>query len=226
MVIRPYRASDRAGMHQLAADTAFFGEPAERFLEDRQLFCDIMFGYYTDYEPELAWVATGEEQIIGFLVGSRDTAAQQRTLATRIMPAVLWRLARGRYRTGPLVGQWLRRLVSSALRQDITRADLTAYPAHLHIGVDARWQGQGIGRQLMTRYFDQLRTIRTPGVPLRTTDHNTAACRLYERLGMQLLDARPTRLWTHVLAAPVESRCYGLLLNGREQPAYAGSSSR
>ena len=38
--IKPYQQSDRDDVFCIAADTAFFGEPVEAFLDDRRLFCD------------------------------------------------------------------------------------------------------------------------------------------------------------------------------------------
>lgn len=36
--IRPYRQEDREAVYRIAADTAFFGESVEHFLDDRRLF--------------------------------------------------------------------------------------------------------------------------------------------------------------------------------------------
>jgi ribosomal protein S18 acetylase RimI-like enzyme len=210
--VRPYQAPDRAGLCRLAADTAFFGEPVEHFLEDRQLFFDVMFAYYIDFEAELAWVAILEQQVAGFIVGSADTATQQHRLWRQIVPRVLLRFVQRHYRIGQQTWRWLGRLGETALRQDIAAADLNLYPAHLHINVDARFRGRGIGRQLMERFLETLRQRGIPGVHLHTTDRNVAACQLYTGLGMQLLAARSTRLWVHVLGAPIESRCYGMRL--------------
>ena len=44
-------------------------EPVEAFLDDRRLFCDAVYSYYVDCEPEHAWVAAGEQGPVGFLVG-------------------------------------------------------------------------------------------------------------------------------------------------------------
>ena len=76
--------------------------------------------------------------------------------------------------------------------------------------VDKECRGQGIGQCLIEHYLDQLRGLDVPGVHLHTTSHNKAACRLYEKVGFQLLDARPTRAWRHLVDVPVENRCYGL----------------
>ncbi len=41
LLVRPYEATDREAVHRIAADTAFFGDPIERYLDDRQHFLDL-----------------------------------------------------------------------------------------------------------------------------------------------------------------------------------------
>jgi|GEM_PF-6853184 len=42
----------------------------------------------------------------------------------------------------------------------------------------AGWRGQGLGRQLLSAYLEQLRALEMPGVHLSTTSLNAAACHL------------------------------------------------
>jgi len=212
LLVRKYKLADRVALDRIAADTAFFGEPVEAFLGDRRLFCDAFYAYYTDLEPEHSWVACVGQEVVGFLVGCVDTKLQQRRWARRVLPSVAWRAFRGQYRLGWTTVRYTARLAQSYLRGEFASVDLGAYPAHLHINVDKRWRGRGTGRRLMEAYLDQLRRSQVPGVHLNTTSLNEAACRLYEKVGFRLLDARATRVWLHLVDRPVESRCYGLRL--------------
>ena len=63
---------------KIAADTAFFGAPVERFLEDRRLQQDFFVSYYLDYEPERAWTAEAEGLVVGYLTGSVGDAQAAR----------------------------------------------------------------------------------------------------------------------------------------------------
>jgi ribosomal protein S18 acetylase RimI-like enzyme len=210
LLVRSYKPTDRAAVHRVAADTAFFGESVEAILEDRRLFCDALYSYYTDLEPQHCWVACVADEVVGFLAGSTDTAAQRLRWTHKVLPRVLGRVLRGRYRLGWLTWGYMRAACLAWLRDELPRVDLTAYPAHLHIGVSARWRGLGAGRRLIEAYLQQLWSLGVPGVHLHTTDRNEAACHLYIAVGFRLLDARRTYLWSHLVAGPVESRCYGL----------------
>ncbi len=103
--------------------------------------------------------------------------------------------------------------IGAAVRHEFPAADLARYPAHLHINLDARWRGLGAGRRLLDAYLAQLLDLGVPGVHLHTTSLNLAAIALYTRMGFRLLDARPTRLWEHVVAGQVENRTYGLRIS-------------
>jgi ribosomal protein S18 acetylase RimI-like enzyme len=212
LVIRPYKAQDRQAVLRIAADTAFFGAPVENFLEDRRLFCDLFYRYYTDFDSSNGFVACASEDVVGFIVGSLDTRRQQARLWRLLLPGVIQGLLRRRYTFGPMTWRYGFGLLKSALRREFSHCDLSQYPAHLHINVDARWRGKGVGRRLMEAYLSHLQALGVPGVHLHTTNLNTAACSLYVSMGFVLLDNRRTSIWGYTMSRLVENRCYGLKL--------------
>lgn len=211
-VIRPYRLLDRPSVFRIAAETAFFGEPVEHFLEDRQLFCDLFYRYYTDFEGTVGFVACNGEDIVGFILGSLDTRRQQRRILPSLLPGVCRGILARRYKIGAMTWRYGFGLLKSAMRREFARCNLSEYPAHLHVNVDVNWRGHGIGQRLLATYLSHLQTLGTPGIHLHTTNVNVAACALYERIGFSLLDARQTGLWGDSVPTPVENRCYGLKL--------------
>jgi ribosomal protein S18 acetylase RimI-like enzyme len=215
-IIRPYDPSDRPGLFRIAADTAFFGEPLERYMEDRRLFNDAFYAYYTDAEPACCWIAEADRQVVGFLTGCLNSKAQAGRYIRLVLPGLLTALARGKYSFGPLTTKYIRKLVGAALRGEIPRVDTRIYPAHLHINVDVAYRRRGLGNKLMNSYLAQLRSLRIPGVHLETTSLNEAACRLYERLGFRVVSAHSTRMWSWIVEGPVELRCYGLRLTNAQ----------
>jgi GNAT superfamily N-acetyltransferase len=210
--VRPFREADREAVLRIAADTAAFGDRVEAFLDDRRLFLDAVYRYYLDFEPQHAWVAVVESEVVGYLAGCTDTVRRDRCIATRIVPHVAWGILAGRYRLGRRSWGYAFDALGAAMRREFPEVDLKRYPAHLHINMDAAWRGRGAGWPLIEAYLAQLLSLGVPGVHLRTTSLNAAAVALHTQIGFHLLDARPTRLWRHVSALPVENRSYGLQL--------------
>ena len=212
LIIRPYEPADREAVFRIGADTAFFGNPIEAYMEDRNVFLDAFYAYYTDIEPEHAWVACADGEGIGFLTGCIDSRSHGRKYSRFILPRLLGNLLRGKYRFGKRSFGYFWGLLGSVLRSEFTHADWNIYPAHLHINLDSAWRVHKLGLRLMDAYLNQLRSLGVGGVYLDTTSLNEAACRLYEKVGFHLLEARPNRFWTHWFKKPVENRCYGLKL--------------
>ncbi|MCX6993316.1 MAG: GNAT family N-acetyltransferase [Kiritimatiellaeota bacterium] len=215
-IIRPYAAGDRVAVRRICCDTADAGRPVDRpspveaFFEDRELFADLLMNYYTDYEPASAWVAeqagvpaiaggpviTGGPAIaggvVGYLTGCRDTGRFRRIMFWRIVPRALfkafWRGTWWSVSTRRLVRWnlpiWWRLLGHRAM-------PLAGYPAHLHINLRPGMQGQGIGRQLVNQFLDQLRLAGIPGVHLSTRADNMAALAFFEKMGFVHFDRRP-----------------------------------
>jgi ribosomal protein S18 acetylase RimI-like enzyme len=212
ITIRRYQPPDRDGLFRIAADTAFFGEPVEVFMEDRRIFLDSFFAYYTDYEPENSWVASNESGMIGFLTGCVDTQRQREITAKKLEPKALKKLISGKYRPGIKTWRYLCSYFTSRFRNEDPFVDLNLYPAHFHINLDSNWRGGGIGKRLIRAFIEDLKLKGCPGVHLQTTSYHKIACGLYEKMGFVLLDSRPTRLWKSYLFEPIDNRAYGMRL--------------
>lgn len=210
--IRKFQPKDREALLQIGADTAFFGAPIENYMDDRRIFMDAFYAYYTDYEPEYAWVVCNEDQLGGFLTGSVNPERHRNMTSRRIFPAVLWNLICGKYKVGRKTWRYIHAVFGAWRRNEFASVDEEMYPAHLHINLLPAWRRQGMGRRLIEVYLNQLIEADVPGVHLQTTSLNIDACRLYEKVGFKLLDARLTQMYNHLLAQTVENRCYGLRL--------------
>ena len=75
--IRKFQAADRARVRELCCETGFLGNPIDPVFEDRELFADYLTAYYTDWEPESAFVLLLNGEIRGYLLGSRRPFRQQ-----------------------------------------------------------------------------------------------------------------------------------------------------
>ncbi|MFH1477513.1 MAG: GNAT family N-acetyltransferase [Verrucomicrobiota bacterium] len=212
-IIRPYAAGDRVAVRRICCDTADAGQPVESFFEDRELIADLLMNYYTDFEPESAWVVEQQGgparsatsgsrrvaggtaiagEVVGYLTGCRDTGRFRRIMFWYIVPRALFKAF--------LRGTWwaasTRRLIQHNLpvwwRSLGKRAKpLAGYPAHLHINLRPGMQGQGIGHQLINQFLAQLRSAGIPGVHLSAREDNIPALAFFEKIGFTCFDRRP-----------------------------------
>ncbi|AFZ67486.1 GNAT family N-acetyltransferase [Deinococcus peraridilitoris] len=190
--VLPLQPEDFADIGRVAYQTGFFGESAARYFADALLFADLWAGPYFAGEDRLGFTARLRGETVGYIVGlsngERYGVALRRTLLRRVLPGLL----RGRYRR-PFQSliYWQR-----ALRFPTAHAPLDLYPAHLHINLLPAARGSGLGRILLSRFLEELRSRGVPGVQLSTTCENQAALRLYERAGFQVYLQRESPLWT------------------------------
>jgi len=77
IISRKFRPSDRAVVRKLCGDTGFLGNPIDPVFQDRELFADYLTAYYTDIEPESAFVLEVDGEVHGYLLGSRHPLKQQ-----------------------------------------------------------------------------------------------------------------------------------------------------
>ncbi len=134
--IKPYQQSDRDYVFCIAADTAFFGEPVEEFLDDRRLFCDAFVRYYTDYEAEYTWVVCMDDKIVGYLSGCVDTAAQRKRYLIRTIAPLVGRVFQGKYKLGSKTWRFARSMLGGVISYEYPHLNYDEYPAHLHINLN------------------------------------------------------------------------------------------
>jgi GNAT superfamily N-acetyltransferase len=149
---------------------------------------------------------------VGFLTGGVDSRLRRRNYYRTLLPSFIGNTLRGKYHFGKRIFRYITGMVGGVLRGELTHADLSLYPAHLHIKVDSAWRGYQLGQRLMEAYLQQLRSLGVKGVYLDTTNLKGIAIHLYEKMGFCLLEARPDRFWSKWFGRPVENRCYGLKL--------------
>jgi ribosomal protein S18 acetylase RimI-like enzyme len=201
-------------VHQIGADTAFYGAPVEQIFDDRRLFIDVFMRPYTGAFLDTCWVAMVEDTVAGYLIGCLNTAAYEPLFRHALLKA-LARTLRGRYRIG---WRTIRAMIGFVREQFVTAPalDLVTYPAHLHINLSAPYRGQGIGRQLMETYLDHCRSASVPGVFLTTSSQNTTALHLYEKLGFCVLHRHRSPYHSTISRQPVDHIRMGLPLDAAD----------
>ena len=186
IVVRPYEADDRDAVRHICFDTGYMGESASWCWRDAESFADLWSSYYTDREPESAWVAERDGEVVGYLLGCRDSAnagspidAIRRHLLRRALlfrpgsAPVLWRSGFDLLRD---------RRLDPAPRMELADA---RWPAHLHIDLLPEARRVGVGARLMRSWLDALRADGVPGCHLGTWGENSSAIAFFESMGFR-----------------------------------------
>ncbi|WP_407360092.1 GNAT family N-acetyltransferase [Microbacterium sp. LBN7] len=188
--IRPYRPSDRAAIYEICTKTADAGADATGILSDDDLWGELFAVPYVERHPDLAWVVeTDDGRTIGYIVGTDDTDAFYTWFRDEWWPAFRERFPRPQQ----VVTREDRMIEYGYERAPGVDAEVSDYPAHLHIDLLPETQGQGLGRRLMETLFAELTRRGVRGLHLGIDPQNSAAAAFYERLGMTRLPGEAHR---------------------------------
>ena len=191
--LRAYLPGDLPAMSRICLLTGDAGHDATPLYRDPELLAHVYCGPYPTADPSLSVVVADDEGVAGYLVGTADSAAFAAWQDEHWWPAL-----RARYPLGPDDGTADHRLVR-LIHHPPHEAAPAGYPAHLHIDLLPRRQGQGWGRRLIEAFATTLAQRGVPGLHLRIDPRNTAALAFYLRLGF-------TELGDGVLVLPVSPR--------------------
>ena len=186
IIIRKFQTDDRSAVRSIAGETAFLEESADRFLDDEEMLADILTAYYTDYEPESCFVAVGNSQIVGYIIGTKNAHRAGRILSYRILPRLILKYLI----KGTLLRRKTLRLAFNAIKSKVTgefaMLDFSEkYPAELHINLKKGFRGGGVGRKLMEHFLSYLKENGISGVHLTTMSENAKL--FFERMGFHVL---------------------------------------
>lgn len=78
MVVRPFEKKDRESVRTICCETGFLGNPIDPIFEDRELFADYLTRYYTDIEPESAWVLEMNGRVSAYVIGCQKPLQKER----------------------------------------------------------------------------------------------------------------------------------------------------
>jgi GNAT superfamily N-acetyltransferase len=183
LVVRPYRDGDRGRVREIAFATGFMGESAEWYWRDFESFADVWSGYYTDCEPESAFVAADGDAVVGYLFGCVDSARAPSPKA-----AIARQIVRRQLLLRPgTAGFFWRSLWDSLRHASVPSGEVSdpRWPAHLHMNLLPEARGAGAGRRLMAAWLARLRELGSPGCHLGTLAENTNAIGFFTRMGFE-----------------------------------------
>jgi ribosomal protein S18 acetylase RimI-like enzyme len=192
--IRPYRESDLDAIYRVCLLTGASGQDASDLYEDHKLVGHMFAGPYGVLRPASALVIEDVEGVGGYILGAPDTPAFEAALERAWWPGL-----RARY--ADPVGARFRdltpdqRLIRGFHHPQLTPPEITdPYPAHLHIDLLPRFQGRGLGKTLIDRWLELMRSFGVTGVHFGVGVANARAVRFYRTYGFDELDVGPGAL--------------------------------
>ncbi len=185
IAVRPYRGTDREAVRAIAYSAGYMGDPPDWYWRDVTSFADIWTAYYTDCEPESAFVAESGGRVVGYLLGCVESARAPSPIVA------LGRQVIRRFlllRAGTAGFLW--RSIWDTVRErgsPTGEIDDPRWPSHLHMNLLGEARGCGVGAQLMRAWLSRLREVKSPGCHLATLAENTRAVGFFERMGFRHL---------------------------------------
>ena len=177
---------DLPGAYRTCLLTGDGGRDATLLHRDPDLPGHVYVGHYVTQGSGTQLVVVDEDGAIGYLVSTDDTVAFE-AWAERVW----WPPLRQRYpslddgsRDADLI-----RLIHQPTRTPAALA--REFPAHLHIDLQQRARGGGLGRVLIERLLSGLRRRQVAGVHLGVDDANANAIGFYEHLGFREVSREP-----------------------------------
>jgi hypothetical protein len=208
IIIRKYKKEDRSFVRNIAWDTAFIGKPGDTFFSSKEILADFLTLYFTDFEPESCFVAECNGEVVGYLIGAKDTNALNKIFQLKI----LWRLLIRSIVNGILFKKkervFIFNCLISFLHQEFKMPDFAKeYPATLHINIDKNWRSLHAGSRLIAVYLDYLVKEKIKGVYLATMSED--AGRFFKKQGFILLHRGNRSYFRHLLHKDIPLYIYG-----------------
>jgi ribosomal protein S18 acetylase RimI-like enzyme len=182
VTIRPYRPEDRDRLRKIALDTADLGYGPGDDIPIKDTLADILTRYYTDFEPESAWVADTNGLAVGYIIGSIHPRRHHSVMRSKIVPSAIMKAIADGGLWSP--GAWRLLLMATTMLGSNPGKDiLDKYPAHLHINIDENYRDGGTGRLLVSTFEDYVRNADIRGIHARVRGNNTGAGKFFSSLG-------------------------------------------
>ena len=186
--IRPYQPEFLPDLYRICLETGDSGRDASPQFTDPELLGAFYAAPYAILEPDLTFVLH-EIGVCGYILGTRDSNRFADWMKREWLPA--WRAKHPltvQAHVKPETLSYQERIIGLIHHGYHPYDCVPEYPAHLHIDLLSRAQGQGWGRQLMYAFLDRLRELEVPGVHLGVGKSNPGAIQFYERLGFERLE--------------------------------------
>ena len=204
---REFEAAVWHAIGELCCRTGNNGAPIAP--ERWRLFAKIWIEPYENQLPDWTYVAEVDGEVIGYLTGCPDSKTFSRRRFWRSTVPLLGEIFLGHFHGQADARPFARRALGLApsvercFPSDVRRRVRSGYPAHLHINVDARYRGGGVGRRLCQAFFADLRSQGIAGIHLYC---GADPLKFYLRLGFdELSSMRLGATSVHLLGLTIQA---------------------
>lgn len=186
--IEPAGLLDLPGAYRTCLLAGDAGKDATALHRDPDLLGHVYVGPYLSHGKGTQLVVVDDAGSAGYLLSTDDTLAFEHWAEREWWPPL-----RARY---PLPQRdddsGDAEMIRNIHHPERTPPELAAqYPAHLHIDLQGRARGTGLGRALIERLLTELRGRGIAGVHLGVDENNVNAIGFYEHLGFGEVDREP-----------------------------------
>ncbi len=209
-IIRRYKNKDKSHIQKICADTGFFGNPIDPIFSDRELFAEMITGYYLKKEPSHTFVVEVSGQVIGYFTGSIDRFAQLGLALNCIKPLVkaVYRQLTGAYDEHPQNKKFLRWLFTRA-PFEMPRHPKNA--AHAHFNLKKRFRHEGIGTKLIETVLEilasELQKKRITTLYGEVFTYSKKTEKYFKAAGFGIFDKKKTTVFKDKITGDVYLTC-------------------
>jgi GNAT superfamily N-acetyltransferase len=185
--IRLATPKDHAALSMICLKTGNAGQDASETEDDRNLLGLIYAVPYQVGASDFAFLIEDDAGPCGYVLGTADTQTFSRFMDNYWLPPLREGIALPVPDKAHWQGSdWARWQIHQP--QTLPPINLSLYPAHGHIDLLPRAQGQGVGRWAMQTLCDALAQTEAKGMHLGVSPRNNAALAFYHRIGFETLD--------------------------------------
>ena len=185
--IRPFRPTDLDALYAISLATGHEGGDASHLYKDGRLMGHIYAAPYALLEPDFALVAGDDHGVAGFALGAPDTAGWFRKLEGEWWPSLRAIYEDPGEIPSPDWSADQRRAFMIHHPVPPPGQIIEQYPAHLHLNLAPRVQGQGVGRRLFSEWMARAAGRGVTATHIGANRANHRAIRFWLRQGFKPL---------------------------------------
>lgn len=185
-LIRKFEPKDKESIRTISCETAFLGRERKKVFDDDEILADFLTLYFTDYETGSCFVATYNDEVIGYLIGSKDIRKASNIIISKIIPKLILKIFFKKTFLKFTNLKFLFYLFLSFLKGEFFIPRFYQdFPATLHINIKEKFRGYGVGKKLIESFLSFLKDKKIKGVHFGTISEE--AKKFFLKLGFKII---------------------------------------